>query len=156
MATSEAPIREAFSYRTDPAVPEFSDDRPILIFDGVCVLCSRSVNFVLRHDKRDRFRLLAAQTPIGQAIYKHYSLNPTDFETIILLFGGKPWLKSESVIQTAMLLGFPWSCARILRIFPRALRDRVYEWIARNRFRIFGRRETCYLPTAETRARFLQ
>lgn len=156
MANPNAAIREAYSYRTDPAVPEFSDDRPILIFDGVCVLCSRSANFILRHDKQDTFRLLAAQTPVGQAIYKHYNLNPTDFETMILLADGRPWLKSESIIRTAALLGFPWSCAKILRIIPRALRDRGYEWIARNRFKIFGRRETCYLPTIEARGRFLQ
>ncbi len=135
---------------------EIPDDRPILIFDGGCVLCSRSANFVLRHDNHDAFRLLAAQSPIGQALYKHYGLNHVDFDTMILLEGGRPWFKSESAIRTAERLGFPWSSAKLLRIFPRPLRDRIYENIARNRFRIFGKREVCYLPTPENRRRFLQ
>jgi predicted DCC family thiol-disulfide oxidoreductase YuxK len=152
----DAPPHEPYSYRNDPAVPKFPDDRPILIFDGVCVLCSRSANLVIRHDKNDKFRLLAAQSPIGQALYKHYGLNHTDFDTMILLSDGLPWFKSESVIRTAESLGFPWSSAKLLRIFPRLIRDRFYAWVARNRFRIFGKHEACYLPSAEKRSRFLQ
>lgn len=145
-----------YSYRDDPAVPKFPDDQPVLIFDGVCVLCSHSASFVLRHDKNDMFQLLAAQSPIAQAIYRHYGLNPTDFDTMILLSDGRLWLKSESAIHTAERLGFPWSSAKLLRIIPLSLRDRFYDWVARNRFRIFGRRESCYVPSAENRHRFLQ
>ena len=120
--------REAFSYRSDPAVPSFPDDRPILIFDGNCVLCSSFVQFILRTDRKRRFRLLAAQTPIGAALYRHLGLNPTDYETNILIEDGRAWLKSEGSIRVFERLGFPWSLMAAGRLLPGrcglALRDR--------------------------------
>jgi predicted DCC family thiol-disulfide oxidoreductase YuxK len=68
--------REAYSYRSDPSVPSFPDEKPIIIFDGKCVMCSAFARFVIRHDGRRRFRLLAAQTPIGAALYAHFGLDP--------------------------------------------------------------------------------
>jgi predicted DCC family thiol-disulfide oxidoreductase YuxK len=148
-------VHEAFSYRSDPAVPSFPDDRPIVIFDGKCVLCSGFANFILRKDRDHRFRLLAAQTPLGAALYRHFQLNPTDYETNILLEGGRPWLKSEGSIRIFEELGFPWSLASVLRLLPRPVRDRLYDIAARNRFRWFGRRDTCFLPDASHADRFI-
>ena len=111
--------REAFSYRSDPAVPAFPDDRPILIFDGNCVLCSSFVQFILRTDRKRRFRLLAAQTPIGTALYRHLGLNPTNYETNILLEDGRAWLKSEGSLRIFERLGFPWSLMSVGRLLPR-------------------------------------
>ena len=88
-------MRHAFSYRQDPTVPAFPDDRPIIIFDGHCVLCSSRANFVLRHDPLGKYRLLAAQSPLGGALYVHLGLDPDDYQTNILLAGGVAWLKSE-------------------------------------------------------------
>jgi hypothetical protein len=76
--------RSAYSYKQDPAVPAFPDDRPIIIFDGYCVLCSRFAQFVLRHDRRAVFRLLAAQSSLGQAIFRHLGLDPVSFQTYVL------------------------------------------------------------------------
>ena len=147
--------RAPYSYRADPAVPAFADDRPIIIFDGLCVLCSGSAQFVLRHDRRAVFRLLAAQTPLGRALYVHYGLDPHDYETMILVADGVAAFKSEAGIRIAQRLGFPWSFAAILRVLPRRWRDRLYDVLARNRYRTFGRRDTCFLPDPRWADRFL-
>jgi len=92
-------VTEPFSYRDDSAVPTFPDDRPIIIYDGKCRLCSGFVRFVLRHDRSDCFRFIAAQSPLGTALYRHYDLDQVDYETNILLEQGRPWFKSEGSIR---------------------------------------------------------
>ena len=153
---SRSAAREPFSYRADAAVPPFPDDKPIIIFDGYCLLCSRWARFVLRHDRAKRFRLLPAQTPLGMALYTHYGLDAVSYETNILLADGRAWLKSEGTIRMLEGLGFPWSLASVARILPRAVRDPLYNVIARNRLRWFGSRETCYLPEPAEADRFLR
>lgn len=145
----------AFSYRRDPAVPSFPDDRPILVFDGKCVLCSAFAGFILRHDHRRRFRLLAAQTPIGTALYRHYDLDPADYKTNLLIEDGRAWLRSESSIRVFERLGLPWSLVAGLRLLPLPVRDRLYEVVARNRLRWFGTRDVCYLPEPSEADRFI-
>jgi predicted DCC family thiol-disulfide oxidoreductase YuxK len=147
--------RAAYSYRSDAAVPPFPDDKPIIVFDGRCVLCSRWAQFVMRHDRDKRFRLLAAQTPLGTAIYAHYGLDPVDYETNVLLEDGRAWLKSEGTIRMFERLGFPWSAAAVLRVLPRAWRDKLYDVVARNRLEWFGSRETCFVPAPGDADRFI-
>jgi len=147
--------RKPHSWRDDPTVPPFPDDRPILVFDGHCVLCSSFAQFILRHDHRRRFRLLAAQTPLGVALYRHFDLDPTDYQTNILIEGGRAWLKSEGSIRVFERLGFPWSVMAIGRVLPLPVRDWLYEIVARNRLRWFGTRATCYLPDQSEADRFL-
>jgi predicted DCC family thiol-disulfide oxidoreductase YuxK len=150
-----AAVREPHSYRSDAAVPAFADDRPVIIFDGYCALCSGTAQFVLRHDRDGAFRLLPAQAPLGHALYLHYGLDPQDYETIILIADGRALFKSDAAIRIAVGLGWPWKLAAVLRVLPRALRDRLYDFVARNRIRFFGRRETCYRPDARFENRFL-
>ena len=150
-----AAVREPYSYRRDAAVPRFPDDRPIIIFDGHCALCSGWARFVLRHDRRGVYRLLPAQTPLGRALYVHYGLDPEEYETNILLADGVAWFKSEGSIRMAEGLGWPWSLARLLRVLPLAMRDRLYQSLARNRLRLFGRRAACYLGEPGLEHRFL-
>ncbi len=146
---------EPHSYRRDSSVPAFDDDRPIVVFDGYCALCSGWAKFVLKHDREARYRLLLAQSELGRALYVHYGLDPQDYETNILLADGRAWFRSEGSIRMAEGLGFPWSLARIFRVFPRRVRDALYLIVARHRFSLFGRRESCYLPDEESRKRFL-
>jgi predicted DCC family thiol-disulfide oxidoreductase YuxK len=148
-------MREPFSYRSDPAVPKFPDERPIIIFDGHCALCSGWARFVLRHDAKGMYRLLPAQSPLGRAFYVHYGLNPEDYETNILVADGVAWFKSEGSIRMAEGLGWPWRLAAAFRILSAPLRDRLYELVARNRLRLFGRRETCYTLERGYEDRFL-
>ena len=147
--------RASYSYRNDPAVPSFPDDRPLVIFDGKCVFCSRFARFILRFDRHRRIRLMAAQTPLGVALYRHYALDPVNYETNILLADGHAFFKSEASLRIFALLGFPWSLLSIVRILPLTVRDRVYGYIARNRLRWFGVRESCYLPDPSEADRFL-
>jgi predicted DCC family thiol-disulfide oxidoreductase YuxK len=148
-------VRKPFSYRTDPSVPAFPDDRPILLFDGECMMCSAFVQFILRTDRRRRLRLLAAQTPIGAALYRHFDLVHGDYETNILLEDGRAWLKSEGSIRIFERLGLPWSLMAVGRVLPRPVRDGIYEFIARNRLRWFGRRSSCLLPDPAEADRFI-
>ncbi|HTE35937.1 MAG TPA: DCC1-like thiol-disulfide oxidoreductase family protein [Reyranella sp.] len=147
--------RKPHSWRDDPTVPPFPDDRPILVFDGHCVLCSSFAQFILRHDHRRRFRLLAAQTPLGVALYRHFDLDPTNYQTNILIEGGRAWLKSEGSIRVFERVGFPWSVMAIGRVLPLPVRDWLYEIVARNRLRWFGTRATCFLPDQSEADRFL-
>ncbi|MGB7178078.1 MAG: DCC1-like thiol-disulfide oxidoreductase family protein, partial [Xanthobacteraceae bacterium] len=104
MAVKRAP----FEYRTDPAVPRFSDDRPIIVFDGKCVFCSGFAQFVLRADRQARFRLLAAQSALGDALYRHFGLDPVNYETYILLEHGVAYFRSEAALRILEGLGGPW------------------------------------------------
>lgn len=149
------PGQRDFSYRDDEAVPDFDDGRPIIVFDGHCVFCSAWVRFVLKQDRRQRYRFIAAQTPLGDALYRHYGLDTRDYETNMLLERGRAYFKSDGTIRMLTGLGFPWSLAAVLRIVPGRLRDAIYGFVARRRLLIAGRRDSCYLPTPEERGRFL-
>lgn len=145
----------SYSYRTDPDVPSFPDDKPIIVFDGECVFCSGWVSFALRADKRRRYRFLTAQSELGAAIYRHYGLDARNYETNILVERGIAHFRSGGSIKMIAGLGFPWSLVRVFSVIPASLADRLCEFVARNRFRIAGRKSSCYVPSAEDRARFL-
>jgi predicted DCC family thiol-disulfide oxidoreductase YuxK len=110
---------------------------------------------MLRHDHAGKYRLVTAESPLGQALYVHYGLDPQDYETNILIADGVAWFKSEGSIRMAEGLGFPWSLAAVFRVLPRAWRDFLYDTLARNRLRWFGKRASCYLPDPKFRGRFL-
>lgn len=144
-----------WSWRSDPNLATFADDGPLIVFDGECVLCSANAQFVLRHDRRGRFRLTTAQGPLGQALYRHLGLSTSDYETILLIEDGRVRRDSDGVLGIADGLGWPWRAAVVLRILPRPLRDWLYRLVARNRYRLFGRRLACWVPPAEVRDRIL-
>lgn len=147
--------RAPFEYRTDPAVPRFGDDRPVIVFDGKCVLCSSFAQFVLRTDHHARFRLLAAQSALGDALYRHYGLDRVNFETYILLDQGVAYFRSEAALRILEGLGGPWRLASLCRLCPLPLRDSVYDFVARNRLHWFGVRQTCYVPGPSHADRFV-
>lgn len=151
LATANPP----FSYRGDPAVPAFPDDRPVIVFDGQCVFCSAWARLVLRFDRRGVFRLLPAQTPLGDALYRHYGLDPDHYETNILIENGVARFKADGSMRMASLLGFPFVLANVFRILPRAVADALYDLVATNRYRLFGRSEVCYIPDARHADRVL-
>lgn len=140
-----------YSYRGDPAVPAFDDSRPLFIFDNVCVLCSRGVRFVMRHDRAGQIAFTSAQGPIGQALYRHYGLKMD--ETYLFLANGRASTMSAGYFALARELGGWWRLATLGRVLPRAVLDALYRVIARNRYRWFGRAEACALLTEEQRAR---
>jgi predicted DCC family thiol-disulfide oxidoreductase YuxK len=148
--------RLPYDYRTDPAVPRFADDRAVIVFDGHCVLCSGFAQFILKHDRDGRFRLLAAQSDLGRALYRHFGLDPVNYDTYVLLLDGNAFFRSDAAIRILYGLGGGWSLlAMTARIIPAPLRDAVYNVIARNRLRWFGSRAQCFLPEPSQADRFL-
>jgi salicylate hydroxylase len=146
---------EAFSWRGDPDVPPFPDEYPLIVFDGRCVLCSANAHFVLRRDHRAKFRLTDAQSSLGLALYRHFGLRSDEEGTMIVLRDGRLLTHSDAAIAIADVLGWPWRAAAIARLVPSGLRNSLYRWVARNRFRWFGRRETCWLAPPEMLGRIL-
>lgn len=128
---------------------------PIIVFDAECVLCSANAAFVLKHDRRGHFRLAAQQGEAGTALYRQFGIDPADPETLIVVSGGEAARYSDAVFAIARGLGWPWRAACALRIVPRVVRDPLYRLIARNRYRLFGKRETCWMPSPEQRGRLL-
>ena len=144
-----------YSWRDDPGVPHFPDEDTLVVFDGECVLCSANARFVLDHDRRLRFRVAAAQSPLGEALYRHLGYPQGDYETLLVLEQGRLLVESDGAIAIAVGLGWPWRAAAAARLVPRSLRNRFYRLVARNRFRLFGRRRTCWVPAPEHRDRML-
>lgn len=126
----------------------------IVIFDGECVFCNRWVDFLLRFDRRDVFRFSARQSPAGASLLQRIGLPETGVGSIVLVDRGAVQLRSGAVLRMMTLLGFPFSLAAVFRLVPTVLRDPVYEWLARNRLKWFGRR-TCRVPSDAERDRFL-
>ena len=149
------PSGAAYSYRQDDAVPAFVDDRPLLVFDGLCVLCSNGAQRVLRLDRRGLFRFAPAQSALGRALYRHYGMDESGDETVLLIQDGRLFVKSEVAIRVGQGLGGIWRAAVLLHVLPLGLRDAMYDWLARRRFRLFGRREVCFAPKPGWAERFL-
>ena len=136
------------------------DSVPVtILFDGVCNLCNGFVQFVIRHDPAGRFRFAALQSPAGQALLAaHGSLPPAALaspESVVLVQGGHLYSHSTAVLRIAGQLGGPWRLAAAGWLLPRPWRDALYRWVARHRYRWFGRQESCMLPTPALRNRFL-
>jgi predicted DCC family thiol-disulfide oxidoreductase YuxK len=132
-----------------------SIEGPIVLFDAECVLCSANAQFILRHDHRRRFRLASMQGAVGADLFRQHGLDPADPTSILVVEGGQARKDSDAVIRIFEGLGMPWSLVRAFRIVPASLRDPIYRLVARNRYRIFGKRETCWVPSESYRDRIL-
>lgn len=130
-------------------------DGSIILFDAQCVLCSANAQFVLRHDRRRRFRLAAMQDTTGAALFRRHGIDPNNPDTILVVYGDHVLRDSDAVIAIYTGLGWPWRVAGVASLVPRRPRDRIYRWVARNRYRLFGRRSTCWCPAPEDANRVL-
>ncbi|MEM8598459.1 MAG: thiol-disulfide oxidoreductase DCC family protein [Bacteroidota bacterium] len=141
----------------DPAVLA---QHPVILFDGVCNLCNASVNFVMDRDRAGVFRMAALQSDVGQALlaqhgYTGITPETTAPDSIALVEGGRLYFRSAAALRVAARLDGAWPLFQVFLVVPAPLRDVVYDWIARNRYRWFGKQDTCRLPTPDERARFL-
>ena len=127
----------------------------VLIFDGECVLCNGTVQWILRRDTRKRLRFAAAQTPAGIALLQAHNIPTETTETVWLISENRAYSRSEAVLRTLRLLGFPYAMLWVAMLIPPPLRDSVYGYIAQNRLRWFGKYDACRLPTAAERDRYI-
>jgi len=147
-----AAIREASSARPTERAPELP--QPVVFFDGVCGLCNRFVDFVIRHDSRGVFHFAPLQGETARERLTEADVR--DLKTVVLLDGEGTYRKSTAVLRVLGRLGAFWrAVAAVLWLVPRPLRDVGYAWVARNRYAIFGKKETCRLPTPAERGLFL-
>ena len=136
--------------------PQTRDTRqPLIVFDGVCVFCSGFVRLVVRLDRKKRFRFATAQSPFGEALFRKYSLPTDNYETNLAIIDGMAFTRLESFVAIMTELGWPWRAARVLLILPRPLRDWLYDRVAKNRYALFGRKDSCEIPSAELRQRLI-
>jgi predicted DCC family thiol-disulfide oxidoreductase YuxK len=130
-------------------------DDDVILYDGVCVFCSRWVRFVIARDHAKRFRFTPIQSPYGIRLAQAFGIDPAEPDTNAVVHGGRAHLKSDAALT--VLSNLPgWGWTGILFAVPKPLRDAVYSVVARNRYRIFGRYETCFVPDAELRRRVLE
>jgi predicted DCC family thiol-disulfide oxidoreductase YuxK len=130
-------------------------EHPIVLFDGVCNLCSRSVQFIIQRDPEGRFRFASLQSPLGEELRARHGIDPQAVDSVLLVEGGRWYKESDAALRIARGMSGAWKLLWPLRFVPRFLRDGAYRVIARNRYRWFGKQETCWLPTPELRGRFL-
>jgi predicted DCC family thiol-disulfide oxidoreductase YuxK len=134
---------------------------PIILYDGVCGLCNRFVQFLLKHDKQARLRFASLQSEFAERVLTRHGIDPKDLDTVQVVVNyerpdERVLGRSDAILRAGNELGMPWNVlATIARIVPRALRDVVYFFVARNRYRVFGKYETCMLPDPNQRHRFL-
>jgi predicted DCC family thiol-disulfide oxidoreductase YuxK len=130
-------------------------DHPLILFDGVCNFCNASVNFIIERDPEGVFRFAPLQSPYGQETLRKFHLSTTDLDTMVLIEGDRPCTRSTAGLKIARRLSGLWPFLSVFLIVPRFLRDAVYSFIARNRYRWWGRQDACMVPTPEVRERFL-
>jgi predicted DCC family thiol-disulfide oxidoreductase YuxK len=138
-----------------PLVPQTIDGVPdrVILFDGVCVLCSRGAMFVIARDPAATFRFVAIQEPYGRALAQRLGIDPECPETNAVILAGRAYFKSDVAIEVMALLP-RWSWVCVLRLVPRRLRHAAYDFIARNRYHWFGRTDHCLLPTPDLARHF--
>ena len=127
----------------------------LLLFDGVCNLCNGTVQFLLRADRRKKLFFASLQSDTGQRVLQAYQFSGPPLQTVVFCSGPKYFTHSNAILEVCRVLGFPWSLLYLFKVIPRPLRDLIYRWVARNRYKWFGEKENCLLPTPELRQRFL-
>lgn len=133
----------------------FDGSHVVVLFDGVCNLCSGIVAFVIRRDPAARFRFAALQSPTGQRLLEQFGLPQDELESVVVIHRGRAYTRSAAALEIARHLGWPWRALTLLRIVPRPIRDLLYDAVARSRYRVWGRKAECMVPTPDVRARFL-
>ncbi|NRS87600.1 putative DCC family thiol-disulfide oxidoreductase YuxK [Flavobacterium sp. 7E] len=132
------------------------ENKKIVLFDGVCNLCDSAVQFIIKNDKKDIFRFAALQSEIGQEICKHIGIDVSKMDSIILYEPGIAYYyKSEAALNIASDLGGTISLLSVFKVLPSGFSNVVYDFIARNRYKWYGKKESCMIPTADLKSKFL-
>jgi predicted DCC family thiol-disulfide oxidoreductase YuxK len=132
------------------------NEKPIILFDGVCNLCNGAINFVIDHDKKEVFRFASLQSGFGQNVLLKFGKSITDFDSMLVLDNDNIYQKAEAALFMAKKLDKPWRYLSFFRIFPTWFLNIFYNIIAKNRYRLFGKSETCRIPTMALMDRFIE
>ena len=135
---------------------ESPDDESIVLFDGVCNLCSGFVQFVLPRDEAGQYRFASLQSDAGQALLAEHDLPRDELESVVLIENGESHVKSAAIIRIATGLGGAYRLLSPFRYVPRSLRDRIYDFVADHRYRWFGKKDRCMIPSEDVESRFLE
>jgi predicted DCC family thiol-disulfide oxidoreductase YuxK len=135
---------------------DIPDDAAVVLFDGVCNLCNGFVQFVLPRDPEGKYRFASLQSDVGRELLAEHDLPTDELESIVLIEDGEAYVKSAAVIRIATGLGGAYRLLAPFRFVPRAVRDRVYDFVADNRYRWFGRKDRCMMPSGDAESRFLE
>ena len=127
----------------------------VILFDGVCKLCNAWSSFIIQHDHKHAFKLCSVQSPEGQEILQHFGLSTEIYDSMLVVAGDAVYQQSDAFFQVVGKLGYPWKLLCIFRIIPRSHRNWLYDRIALNRYRLFGKYDYCSLPTPDHEARYL-
>lgn len=127
-----------------------------VLFDGVCNFCNATVNFIIARDPAMHFSFAALQSKSGQSLLREFGLETSDFDTIVLIDQGRPFIKSTAILRILRDLKWPWPALSALAILPASFRDLFYDLVSRNRYHWFGKRESCRIPTPAFQERFLE
>jgi len=130
-------------------------DKPVLLFDGYCNLCSRAVVFVLKRERGDLFRFASLQSAIAERYLNTFSFTSSVPDSIVLITEGGVYFRSTAALLIAGRLKWPWPLMKIFYIIPRVVRDRIYDFIAKHRYRWFGKRQQCFIPGKDVSYKFL-
>jgi len=130
-------------------------EKKIILFDGVCNLCNSSVTFVIQRDKKDLFRFAALQEPAGQKLIEKHQIDISKTDSIILIDGDKAYVKSTAALKVARHLGGAYPLLYGFMIVPNFIRNWVYDYVAKNRYKWYGKKESCMIPTPELKSKFL-
>lgn len=127
----------------------------IVLFDGVCNLCNGAVDFIIQRDYKGKFKVGALQERPAQTLLKSYTIDPNYLDSLVLIIGDKVFYKSRAALEISKKLNALWPLFYIFIVIPSFLRDPIYDWIAANRFKWFGKKNTCRLPNEKEKERFL-
>ena len=131
------------------------ENKSVILFDGVCNLCNASIDFIIKRDKKDKFRVGALQEEAGKKLLSKFQVNPEYLDSLVLVEEDQVYFRSTAALRIARNLSGLWPLFYGFIILPSGIRDLIYDWIGKNRYRWFGKKNTCRLPTPEERAKFL-
>lgn len=137
-------------------INELPQGKKIILFDGVCNLCDAVINKVIKADKKNHFVFASLQSETGQKIIQHIGLDQSTDSVVLYIPGYAYYVKSDAALEIAKLLGGKYSLLSLSKIFPKALRDKGYDYIAKNRYKWYGKKDQCMIPTPEIKAKFIE
>lgn len=148
--------RPLFSYRDDASVPEFDDAGPRTVMDAHCALCARGAKWIAKNDSEARFKIIPLQSELGRALMTHYGVDPDDPASWLFLDDGAAYSSLGALMRVGQRLGGIWRGLSVLKILPPAVQTLLYNFVARNRYRFFGRAGLCAMPDKDVQERLIQ